>query len=116
MSRNPLRARRILAMSTGHLRTTEEANRPLVNGYPPAAQVLGQLVNAVFLDAIDEDVSRMERMNEMIGHLPAEERNGFKRVELFVLRPSRDLGKIAGESTHSRVSRDHQTPWGRGGH
>ena len=39
----------------------------------------------------------MERMNEMIGHLPAEERNGFKRVELFVLRPSRDLGKIAGE-------------------
>lgn len=92
-----LGARRILAMSTGHLRTAEEANRPLVAGYPPPAQVLGQLVNAVFLDAIDEDVSRMERMNEMIGHVAPEERNGFKRVELFVLRPSRDLGKIAGE-------------------
>lgn len=70
---------------------------PAVRGYPPAAQVLGQLVNAVFLDAIEEDVSRMQRMNEMIDHLSNSERNGFRRIGLFVMRPSQDLGKLAGE-------------------
>jgi NTE family protein len=92
-----LGARRILAMSTGYQRTPDEANTPAVLGYPPAAQVMGQLINAVFLDVIDEDVVRMERMNEMIGKLDPSQRNGFKPIDLFVLRPSIDLGKIAGE-------------------
>ena len=91
-----LGARRIIAMSTGYQRTAAEANSPDVQGYPPAAQVLGQLMNAVFLDAIDEDVARMQRMNEMLGKLDPHERNGFKPIELLVLRPSRDLGKLAG--------------------
>jgi len=92
-----LGARRILAMSTGYQRTPDEASTPEVEGYPPAAQLLSQLVNAIFLDVIDEDVVRMERLNEMIRKLRPEEHNGFKPIELFVLRPSRDLGKLAGE-------------------
>ena len=92
-----LGARRVLAMSTAYQRTQEEASTPAVRGYPPAAQVLSQLVNAVFLDAIEEDVVRMERMNEMIDHLSDSERNGFRRIELFVLRPSQDLGILAGK-------------------
>jgi NTE family protein len=92
-----LGARRVLAMSTAYQRTPEEASTPTVRGYPPAAQVLSQLVNAVFLDAIEEDVIRMHRMNEMIDHLPTSERNGFRRIELFVLRPSQDLGILAGK-------------------
>jgi NTE family protein len=84
-------------MSTGHERTLKEASTPSVRGYPPAAQVLSQLVNAVFLDAIEEDVVRMQKMNEMIDHLPVSERNGYRRIELFVLRPSQDLGILAGE-------------------
>lgn len=92
-----LGARRIIAMSTGYQRTADEANVPVVHGYPPAAQIIGQLVNAVFLDVIDEDVARMERMNEMIRKLDASERNGFKPIDLFVLRPSRDLGKLSAD-------------------
>ena len=92
-----LGAKRILAMSTGYQRTAAEASTPSVEGYPPAAQVLSQLVNAIFLDVIDEDVVRMERMNELIEQLSPEQRNGFKKIGLLVLRPSRDLGKIAGE-------------------
>jgi len=87
-----LGARRVLAMSTGYERTPAEASTPTVRGYPPAAQVLSQLVNAVFLDAIEEDVVRMQKMNEMIDHLPVSERNGYRRIELLVLRPSQDLG------------------------
>jgi NTE family protein len=39
----------------------------------------------------------MERMNEMIRNLPAGERHGFRPIELCVLRPSQDLGRIAAE-------------------
>ncbi|MBV9069828.1 MAG: patatin-like phospholipase family protein [Acidobacteria bacterium] len=92
-----LGARRILAMSTGYQRTPDEANTPVLHGYPPAAQIMGQLINAIFLDVIDEDVTRMERMNEMISKLDASQRNGFKAIDLFVMRPSLDLGRLAGE-------------------
>ena len=92
-----LGARRILAMSTGYQRTPTEAAIPVVSGYPPAAQILSQLVNAVFLDAIDEDVVRMERMNELLRKMAPHERGGLKPIELLVLRPSIDLGKLAGE-------------------
>lgn len=92
-----LGATRVLAMSTAYQRTPEEASTPTVRGYPPAAQVLGQLVNAVFLDAIEEDVVRMQRMNDMIDHLSQSERNGFRRIDLFVLRPSKDLGVLAAD-------------------
>jgi NTE family protein len=92
-----LGATRILAMSTGYLRTPDEASKVVVSGYPPAAQVLGQLVNAIFLDVIDEDVARMERMNEMLQKIALKSRNGFRSIDLLVLRPSVDLGKLAGE-------------------
>lgn len=92
-----LGARRIIAMSTGYQRTPAEASTPVVSGYPPAAQILGQLVNAVFLDVIDEDVARMERMNDLLRKMAPHERDGLKPIELLVLRPSIDLGKLAGE-------------------
>jgi NTE family protein len=92
-----LGARRILAMSTGYQRTPDEASTPVVSGYPPAAQILGQLVNAVFLDVIDEDVARMERMNDLLNKMAPHERDGMKPIDLLVLRPSIDLGKLAGD-------------------
>jgi NTE family protein len=92
-----LGATRILAMSTGYQRTPEEALHHVVEGYPPAAQILSQLVNAIFLDVIDEDVARMARMNEMIGKMPAHERNGFRPIDLCVMRPSIDIGVLAAE-------------------
>jgi len=92
-----LGASRIIAMSTGYQRTAVEASTPAVSGYPPAAQILNQLVNAIFLDQIDEDVARMERMNAMLRKTRPEERGGLKPLDLLVLRPSIDLGKLASD-------------------
>lgn len=92
-----LGANRILAMSTAYQRTPDEAATPDVIGYPPAAQILGQLVNAIFLDVIEEDAARMERMNELLRKMAPHERDGLKPIDLLVLRPSVDLGKLAGE-------------------
>jgi NTE family protein len=95
-----LGAKRIIAMSTGYLKGPEEASKPDVTGYPPAAQILGQLVNAIFLDGIEEDVARMERMNNLLHKMAPQERDGLKPIDLLVLRPSIDLGKLSGEYEH----------------
>ena len=92
-----LGAHRIIAMSTGYLRNSEEASHQVVTGYPPVAQILGQLVNAIFLDGIEEDVARMERMNDLLRKMAPHERDGMKPIDLLVLRPSIDLGKLSGD-------------------
>jgi NTE family protein len=92
-----LGAHRILAMSTGHQQAADDEPPPGMTGYPPTAQILSQLVNAIFLDAVDEDVVRMERMNELLRKTRPEERDGLKPIDLLVLRPSIDLGKLAAE-------------------
>jgi NTE family protein len=92
-----LGASRILTISTRYLRTRAEADKPLTAGYPPPAQVLGVLYNAVFLDLIDEDILRLRKVNHLLKHVPSDEREKMRIVDIFVLRPSRDLGKLARE-------------------
>lgn len=90
-----LGASRVLAISARYERTLEEAERPQIVGYPPPAQVLSHLLNAVFLDVLDEDVRRLKSMNQLIAKLPPEERNGMRPVDIRVLRPSEDLGRLS---------------------
>lgn len=92
-----LGAGKILAISTRYSRTMEEASVPEVRGYPPPAQVLGQLLNSVFLDLLDQDALRLERLNRLLEKLPAEERDTLRPVKLLVIRPSVDLGKLVNE-------------------
>jgi NTE family protein len=92
-----LGADRILAISTRYARTRTEADQPAVIGYPPPAQIMGALFNAVFLDLFDADALTMERMNRLIETLPPELRRDYRRVRLVVLRPSQDLGKLANQ-------------------
>jgi NTE family protein len=57
--------------------------------------VLGALLNAVFLDLIDQDAVRLQKINELLQTLPPERRQGMRPVELLVIRPSQDLGRLA---------------------
>lgn len=90
-------AGKVLAVSTRYDRTRGEASRPAVAGYPPPAQVIGLLLDAIFLEVVDQDVARMERMNEVLRRVPKEKRDGMRVVDLMVMRPSQDLAKIAAE-------------------
>lgn len=92
-----LGARRILVIGTRYGPLTAEAEPPGILDYPPPAQVLGLLLDAVFLDALDEDALRLRRVNRLLEKLPEEERGGFRNVDLLVLQPSRDLALLAGE-------------------
>jgi NTE family protein len=92
-----LGAERILAISARYARSEIEARRPEVLGYPPPARVLGVLLNSVFLDTLDWDASTVERINRLIDQIPEQRRReeGLRRVDLYVQRPSKDIGRLA---------------------
>jgi len=92
-----LGARRIVTISTRYARSMAEAEQAVTDGYPPIAQMLGVLFNAVFLDLVDADALQLQRVNEMIEQLPPDKRGALQRIELLQLRPSRDLGKLASD-------------------
>ncbi|HET6204842.1 MAG TPA: patatin-like phospholipase family protein [Planctomycetota bacterium] len=92
-----LGAERILAISTRYPRTVEEADRPVIEGYPPPAQIFGLLLNAIFLDLFDADALSIERVNRLIEGVSEEKRIGMRPVRLLMIRPSRDLGQLANE-------------------
>jgi NTE family protein len=92
-----LGAQRILAVSTRYAPTQAESEVAMVTAYPPPAQVLGVLMNAIFLDLVDQDAVRLERINRLLDVLPNENRDGMRPVQLLVVRPSRDLGRLVAE-------------------
>jgi NTE family protein len=87
----------ILAISPRYQRSQSEIEAPNVEGYPPPVQVVGALFNAIFLDVLDNDVLRLERMNRILQEVPPERRGELRPVKLLLLRPSRDLGLLASD-------------------
>ena len=92
-----LGARRIIAVTTRYARSPEEEVEPEVPGYPPPAQVAGVLLNAIFLDSLDGDAARLNLVNGLIDRLSPDHRDSLRKIDLLVLRPSRDLGRLANE-------------------
>jgi NTE family protein len=91
-----LGAQRILAISTRHrTAAVDPPAEPMIEGYPPPAQIAGSLINALFLDLIEGDALRLERINELLELVPEEQSDGMRPVDLMVIRPSRDLGELA---------------------
>ena len=91
-----LGATRILAVSP---RATPVNVLPqdLRAAYPSPAQIVGTMMNAVFLDLLDYDAIQMKRINRLVEKVPVEKRDTFRQVEVMVLRPREDLGVLARE-------------------
>ena len=64
---------------------------------PTLGQVTGVLLNAIFLDSLDADVERLQRINDLIAEGAHPE---LKSVPILMIRPSRDLGKMTVKITH----------------
>jgi NTE family protein len=103
-----LGAQRILAIGVRYPRTPAEANaqaEPAAHAPTSIAQIVGVLLNAIFLDSLEADIERLERINATLALLSAEQRgrmtHPLRRIPLLVLRPSRDLGSLAVEEYHS---------------
>jgi NTE family protein len=91
-------ARRLMAISTRHLPPLDEIEAMKMDDYPSPARVMGAMYNAIFLDVFDNDALRLERVNRLLERLPEDQwPEGLAPVKLLLLRPSEDLGVLAGQ-------------------
>lgn len=67
----------------------------------PMSEIAGVLLNAIFLDALESDLERLERVNRTVAFIPPEQRGTpaqpLRAVSCLVLRPSQDLGTLAAD-------------------
>ena len=76
------------------------------SGIPPTIpQVLGQLLNAVFLDSIDNDLETLQRVNSLVCTLSAKQLAeaglpSMRVIDALTISPSRSLGALAREYIH----------------
>ncbi len=116
-----LGAERVLVVSLRYVRPPEEEDRIARRreaSYQSLAYLAGKALNALLLDRVEDDVERMRTLNTLlrtvvdccgeeflrrINDAIARERGAaYRVVEPLLLRPSRDLGELAGECLQHR--------------
>lgn len=79
--------------ATAELHRTEQMSKVTV------ADIAGVMLNASFMDTLESDVERLERINTTLSLMDpatlARAHYPLRHVPAFVLRPSRDLGSLA---------------------
>jgi len=85
-----LGARKILSIGIRCPRP-KSATHGLQNSHLSMGYVAGAVLNSIFLDAIDFDYENLCRINRIVGI------DSDRYLPVLLLRPSRDLGKLAGE-------------------
>ncbi len=73
--------------------------RVKVEGYPPPAQIAGHVMSSIFLDSLDVDLERLQRINNTIRLIPKKRLESnhmpLRRVESMVISPSIEINQIA---------------------
>lgn len=64
---------------------------------PSLARVVGVVLNALLMDAVEFDMERLGRINQTVDLIPAGTRTNLqlRKIEYLWIRPSRDIGAIA---------------------
>jgi NTE family protein len=95
-----LGADRLLVIGVGR-QLQPNAERMQSGSYPTLAQIAGHALNSIFLDSLEVDLERLQRINRTIELIPEEVRKQsnypLHRVEFRVITPSEELEKIASE-------------------
>lgn len=103
-----LGADRLIAIGIRYQRPSE-VTRALNETAPPmadisAADIAGVVLNGTFLDSLEADAERMQRINQTIGLMTDDQAalhpHRLRVVPLLMLRPSQDLGQLAAEEFH----------------
>ncbi|MGH8642353.1 MAG: patatin-like phospholipase family protein, partial [Burkholderiales bacterium] len=93
-----LGADRLLVIGVGR-QLQLKPDRAVTEAYPSLAQIAGHALNSIFLDSLEVDLERLQRINRTIEMIPADvlERNRYplRKVDFRVISPSEDLEPIA---------------------
>ncbi len=88
---------------------TEYKLERVSNPKPPSlGEIAGHTLNSIFLDSLDADIERLQRINKTVKLIGDQEREKhgvtLRQVEVQVISPSDDIGKMAAEHAH-------ELPW-----
>jgi NTE family protein len=94
-----LGADRLLVISVRRPDSIAPVVPPTTDLEPSVARILGVILNALLLDAIEIDMERMSRVNTTVSLIPEKQRAQLqlRKVDYLWIRPSRDIGELAGE-------------------
>ncbi len=97
-------AERILAVGVQSLPPLEPPPQPSLapsRDWLPPSEIAGILLNSVFLDSLESDVERLERVNHTLRFVPPGDHGTatqpLRSISTLVLRPSQDLGTLAAD-------------------
>jgi NTE family protein len=98
-----LGADRVVVIGVGR-QLQSEPQRVRMAGYPSLAQIAGHAMNSIFLDSLEVDIERLQRINKTIKLIPREERDRhnmqLREVDVLVISPSEDIDRIAANYAH----------------
>jgi NTE family protein len=94
-----LGADRLLVIGVGRQLQQRQEERVKVTAYPSLAQIAGHALNSIFLDSLEVDLERLQRINRTIEIIPEETlaraNYPLHHVDFRVLTPSEELERIA---------------------
>ncbi len=96
-----LGADRLLVIGVGRQMLQKRAERTKVEMHPSLAQIAGHAMNSIFLDSLEVDLERLQRINRTLEMIPREllSKTSYPlhAVDFRVISPSEELEKIAAE-------------------
>jgi len=92
-----LGADRLFVVSTRYERSQAEAKAARTPAYPSLFQMMGILANVLLLDVLEHDAAVLRRINRLVRRIRPGQRGRLQPIDLLVLRPSKDLGALAGD-------------------
>jgi NTE family protein len=98
-----LGAERILVIGVRQ-ETGVQFARPEADEYPSLAQTAGHVLNSIFLDTLEADIERLQRINRTLEQIPGGQRREgdavLRQVGILVISPSEDPERIAARHAH----------------
>ena len=75
----------------------EAERRSKTESYPTLAQIAGHALDSIFLDSLEVDLERVQRINETVQLIPEELRaaTDMRHIDVLLITPSQPLEKIA---------------------
>jgi NTE family protein len=97
-----LGADKILVIGARDLKRDQVPKDPTAVAYPNLGLLAGYMLDLIFLDNLDNDIERLQRINRTLGLLDDEARDQseLRPIEVMTIEPSQDLRTIAGQ--HAR--------------
>jgi len=86
-----------------HKEESKDPQRIESDEYPSPAQIASHILNSIFLDSLDADLERLQRINKTLSTISSADSAGdipLREVEVLVVSPSEDLGEIAQRHAH----------------